>query len=103
VVTITAQQILEGTYNYPKEFDQATKEICQECIRIRLMVPKDWLNLAIPKEDWKRQWKGQRESMSSSETGLHFGQYIAGCDLDHIAHFHALKATVAKREIVMDR
>jgi hypothetical protein len=33
-VTITAQQILEGTYNYPKDFDQATKEICQECARI---------------------------------------------------------------------
>jgi hypothetical protein len=33
-VTITAQQILEGTYKYPKDFDQATKEICQECTRI---------------------------------------------------------------------
>jgi hypothetical protein len=104
VVTITAQQILEGTYNYPEDFDQTTKEICQECARIRLMVPKDLLNLAISKEDWKRQWKGQRESTSYSESGLHCGHYIAGCELDHIAHFHALKATlVAKRGIVLDR
>jgi hypothetical protein len=42
--------------------------------------------------------------MSSSESGLRFGHYIAGCKLDHIAHFHALKATlVAKRGIVLDR
>ncbi len=99
-----AQRILNGTYKYPEDFDQATKEKCEECVRIRLMVPKDSMKVAITKEDWKIQWKGKQESASSSESGLHFGHYIAGCDSDHIAYFCALKATlVIKRGVVLDR
>jgi hypothetical protein len=30
-VTRTAKAILKGTYTYPEDFDQATKEIFQEC------------------------------------------------------------------------
>ena len=102
--TITARRILEGTYIYPEDFDQATREICEECARIRLLVPKDSLNLLITQQDWKRQWKGRRESTSSSESGLHFGHYIAGCESDQIAQFHALKATlVINRGMVLDR
>jgi hypothetical protein len=33
-VTRTAKAILDGTYVYPEDFDQATKEICLECARI---------------------------------------------------------------------
>jgi hypothetical protein len=102
--TITEQRILNGTYPYPEDFDQATQEICEEFARIRLMIPKDSMNLDISKNDWKKQWKGRRESAASSESGLHFGHYIAGCQSDHIAYFHALKATlVVKRGIVLDR
>jgi hypothetical protein len=68
------------------------------------MVPKDSMKLSIMKEDWKQQWKGKLESTSSSESSLHFGHYIAGCESDHIAYFHALKATlVVKKGIVLDR
>jgi hypothetical protein len=102
--TITAKRILEEIYPYPDDFDQATREICEECARIRLLVPKNSLNLSITRHDWRRQWKGRRESTSSSESGLHFGHYIAGCDSDHIAQFHALKATlIINRGIVLDR
>jgi hypothetical protein len=68
------------------------------------MVPKDSLDLSITRHDWRWQWKGRRESTSSSESGLHFGHYIAGCNSDYIAHFHALKATlIINRGIVLDR
>jgi hypothetical protein len=46
-VTRTAKAILDGTYVYPEDFDQATKEICLECARIRCMIPKDSLNTTI--------------------------------------------------------
>ena len=102
--TITAQRILEGRYIYPEGFDQATKEICEECARIRLIVPKNSLNLDITRQDWEKQWRGKREETSSSESGLHFGHYIAGCDSEVISHLHALKATlVINRGIVLDR
>jgi hypothetical protein len=102
--TITAKRILEGNYPYPENFDHATREICKECARIRLLVPQNSLYLLITQHDWRRQWKGRRESTSSSESGLHFGHYIAGCDSDHIAQFHALKATlIINRGIILDR
>ncbi len=102
--TIMAARILTGTYNFPEDFDQATSEICEECTLIRLMVPKDSLNLLITRHDWRRQWKGRRESTSSLESGLHFGHYKAGCNSDYITHFHALKATlIINRGIVLDR
>ncbi len=42
--------------------------------------------------------------MSSSESGLHFGHYIAGCASEQVAHLHALKSTlVVSNEIVLDR
>ena len=49
--TAIAQQILEGRYIYPEGFDQATREICEECARICLIVPKDSLNLEISRHD----------------------------------------------------
>jgi hypothetical protein len=91
---MTAKAILDRTYQYPNDFDQATKEICQECAIIRKLVLKDTLNILITKEDWRQQWRGRRESTASSESSLHFGHYIAGIKLDHIAHFHALKASL---------
>jgi hypothetical protein len=102
--TITAQRILNRTNTFPEDFDQVTKEIWEECACIRLMVPKDSLNITITKDGWKRQWKGQWESILSSESGLHFGHYIAGCNSNHIAYFHALKLNlVIKRGIVLDQ
>ncbi len=103
-VTKTAKAILEGQFIYPPEFDQATQEICKECTRIQCMIPKDTISTHVTKEDYQHQWKGRRESTSSSISGKHFGHYIAGTQSDHISHFHGLKATlIMKRGIVLDR
>ncbi len=99
--TITAERILQGTYNYPDDFDQATREICKECAEIRLKIPKDSMNLTITSNDWILQWKGRREATSSSESGLHFGHYIAGCTSEQVAQLHALKSTLVINNGVM--
>ncbi len=102
-VTRTAQAILAGTYVYPPDFDQATREICEECAQIQVMILRDSLNTLLTKEDWRHQWQGWQESTSSSESGLHFGHYIVGISLDHISYFHALKATlILRRGIVLE-
>jgi hypothetical protein len=41
LATNMADAILARTYIYPPSFDQAMREICKECARIRLMIPKD--------------------------------------------------------------
>jgi hypothetical protein len=102
-VSRTAKAILNGTYVYPEDFDQAMKVICLECARIRCMISKYSLNTTITKEEWRGQWKGRQESTSSSESGLHFGHYIAGCRSDHISYFHALKGTlIMRRGVVLE-
>jgi hypothetical protein len=74
----TAMAILAGTYKYPPNFDQVTREICEECARIRQMIPKDSVRIHMNKEEWQYQWKSRKESTSSSVSGLHFWHYIAG-------------------------
>ena len=64
--TVTAERILNGTYKYPDDFDRATREICEESASVRLKVPRDSINLTINSKDWKMQWRGRRETTSSS-------------------------------------
>jgi hypothetical protein len=51
-----AKMILDGTFEYPPDFDKAMKEILQECARIWLLVPKDLVGTGITKEDWHNHW-----------------------------------------------
>jgi hypothetical protein len=61
------------------------------------------MNILLPKEDWRHQWRGMCKSTLSSESGLHFGHYL-GVESDYISHFHALKASlIIKRGIILDR
>jgi hypothetical protein len=55
-VTPTAKAILEGTYQYPPEFDEATKEILQECALICLQVPNNSVSTTITPDDWSNHW-----------------------------------------------
>jgi hypothetical protein len=103
-ITRTAKAIFNGTYEYPNNFDQATTEICEKCACIQEIIPINSLDTIITKERWRHQWKGRRESTSSSESGLHFGHYIAALCLDHSSYFHALKATLIIRQgVVLER
>ena len=65
----TANAILEGTYQYPPDFDEATKKIIQECALIRIRVPKNSDTTTITPEDWTNHWRQAREETSSSTSG----------------------------------
>ncbi len=95
--------VLNRMYNYLDNFDEATKEICHECVANRALIPANSLNILITKETWKHQWRGQCESTSSSESELHIGHYLASVSSNHISHFHALKALlIIMRGIVLE-
>jgi hypothetical protein len=103
-VTPTAKAILEGTYNYPPDFDEATKEILQECKLIRLQVPKNSVSTIITPVNWSNHWHSAREETSSSISGRHFGHYKAGLQSQYVSYLQALQATlVVKRGIVLER
>ncbi len=45
-----------------------------------------------------------KEDTSSSQSGLHFGHYIAGTDCNYISQFHTLRVLLAlKKGIVLER
>jgi hypothetical protein len=93
-VSSTARAILDGTYDYPETFDEATKELCRECAFIKQIVPKDSVGIKMTKKDHRGHWRTVKEETSSSKSGMHFGHYKAGSLSEYIDHFHALKATL---------
>ena len=70
-VTPTATKVLNGTYVYPAGFDQSTKDLLQECARIRLQVPANSVDTRINTSQWQNRWKKTKEKTSSSISGLH--------------------------------
>jgi hypothetical protein len=92
-----AKRVLDGTYNYPPDFDPATRELVEECARIRQKIPSNSVSDEISTSQWQYRWRSAKEKTSSSESGLHFGHYKAGAKSESISTFHALKATLALR------
>jgi hypothetical protein len=100
----TARTVLDGRYNFPPDTDVATRELFEEIARICSKVPSDSVNGLISQERWQQQWKKVKEVTSSSQSGLHFGHYIAGTDCNYISQFHALRVLLAlKKGIALER
>jgi hypothetical protein len=64
--------ILNGTFEFPPNFDEATKEILQECARIWITVSKNLVETSISKEDWENHWGPTREETLLLVSGRHF-------------------------------
>jgi hypothetical protein len=78
----TAQSALDGTYNFPSNIDEATKELFLEIARIHSVVPPNSVTETISRERWQQRWKKVKEDTSSSQPSRHFGHYIASTDCD---------------------
>ncbi len=100
----TAQSVLDGTYDFPPDMDNATRELFEEIAHICSKVPLDSVNGLISRERWQQRWKKVKEDTSSSQSGLHFGHYIAGMDCNYILQFHALLVLLAlKKGIALEQ
>jgi hypothetical protein len=74
-----------------------TVELFDKTARIQETVPKDSVDILVRHPLWLKKWKKKREKTSSSESGCHFGHYIAGADSDLISYCHTLLAHCAMR------
>lgn len=88
VISPTAQSVLNGTYRFRPDTDQATRELMEECAQICNVIPRRSVLTCITRDLWQQRWRKAREDTSSSELGLHFGHYIAGADNDAISTYH---------------
>ena len=68
------------------------------------MIPPDSVDGIFSRERWQQRWTKAVEDTSSSQSGLHFGHYIAGAICDYISQFHALRVSLAlKNGIALER
>ncbi len=92
--TPASRVVLDKTYKVPADSDEATAKLFEEIAAIRAIIPKDLVSIIIMPDQWKRYWKVVNEDTSSSESGLHFGDYKVGSKSDIITHYHAAQVTV---------
>jgi hypothetical protein len=100
----TAQTILDGTYAFAPDMDKVTKELFVEITQIQSVVSPNSTSGVISRERWQQGWKRAKEDTSSSQSGLHFGHYIACANCKYTSQFHALCISLAlKKGIALER
>jgi hypothetical protein len=92
--TPAAQEALAGTYEFPLNCHEGTKDLIMEAAQIRKLIPANSVDLYLDTVAWRSKWNATDERTSSSESGLHFGHHIAGAQSDLIAQHHALKSSI---------
>jgi hypothetical protein len=88
-------RILVPTYTPEEDDHQGTIDLFEEIGHLRSIIPKDSVKTLVKHPFWRKKWKKKRESTSSSESGRHFGHYIAGAESDLISYCHAFLAWLA--------
>ncbi len=50
----TAKTVLDGTYNFPPDMDEATRELFEEIVQVRTIVSSDSVTGVISRERWQQ-------------------------------------------------
>jgi hypothetical protein len=50
----TARSVLDGSYDFPPDMDEATKELFEECAKIQSIVPANSVTGIISHERWQQ-------------------------------------------------
>ena len=93
--TEAAEEVLAGTYDPPEDADEHTKALLSLLKQRVEMLRQGKIKTCIMREDFKRYWRGAKESTSSSISGLHFGHYKAAASSDTLSEFHAIMTDIA--------
>jgi hypothetical protein len=92
------QKILDGTYVFPPDTDPGLVAILEEAAHIRSEM--DQLTTAesdATVEEFISHWRSAREKTSSSDSGRHFGHYIAASDDVELSTLHVESLNIASR------
>ena len=60
------KKVLNGTYSYSTDFDEATREYMQECERTIAIVPENSVDTVLRRVGWQKRWIKAKEKTSSS-------------------------------------
>ena len=53
---------MEGSYNFPTDSHEATKDLLAEIAEIRKIIPKDSVPDLITKDMWQERWEKAKET-----------------------------------------
>ena len=84
-----AQQILEGTYEYPPNWDPATRLLFEEAAITYAALSLSKISTYVTAEDFQHFWQTARERTGSLYSGLHFGHYISASFCPDLSVLHA--------------
>ncbi len=79
------EEVLEGSFIFDEDADEATQDLFREIAVTQESVPKDSVRDVVTKGEWGNFWRKAREETSSSVSGLHFSHYKAGVSSDLIS------------------
>ena len=92
-----AQQILEGTYEYPAVLDPATRLLCEEATATYATMAPSQVATYVTVDDFQHFWQTSRERTGSSYSGLHFGHYKAASFCPDLSSLHVARLTICAR------
>ena len=102
--TNVANEILEGTYEYPPDTDIWTKKYFEEAQHTFSLLGEEEIDTTISIVDFQSYWQRADEKVSSSFSGCHFGHYKAASFSKDLSAFHAAKLTAcARKGVVLPR
>ncbi len=93
--TVLADQVLQGSYIYPKNMDTHTKLLLQEARHIFHRLLKEEVVDFVSTTDFQSYWQHANEDIQSSESGCYFGHYKAASFDRYFSAMHAAKLTLA--------
>jgi hypothetical protein len=89
-----AQQILEGTYEYPPDLDPATRLLLEEVAITYSELSLTEVAMYVTVEDFQHFWQTARERTGLLYSGLHFEHYIAASFCPDLSLLHAAKLSI---------
>jgi hypothetical protein len=93
--TVSADQVLQGSYIYPDNMDTHTKLLLKEAQHIFPRLSKEEVVDFVLTTDFQSYWQHANEDIQSSNSGCHFGHYKAASFDHYLSAMHAAKLTLA--------
>lgn len=82
------QQILSGTYDFPKDTDEYTKLLLMEAAVLFCSLGGDGVTDWVRSSDFQFFWLHAREATESSKSRLHFGHYMSAAHDPLLTRLH---------------
>jgi hypothetical protein len=90
-----ADQVLQGSYIYPKNMDTNTKLLLQKARHIFHRLSKEEVVDFVLTTDFQSYWQHSNKDIQSSESGCHIGHYKTASKNRYFLAMHAAKLTLA--------